>query len=808
MPRSSSNPAVKATSSIKDEVKNKPNNIKSSRKRPHTTNTMTNALEKPNNTSVKYKILKCVISVSNIIPSERKHNTRVSNRHSRCTSTKPLCSLRKSINYAKLNDGLDPFTPPSPKRQKRVSHRPRKDGPYESRVIAHMSNDKDTRSLDLEHIMDTTLDEDNNGSECTTDAPTCDDNESVLQNQPEMAGVTGMDGGTLDLPDLESETNNQQTTPSPINRKVDGVTDDQNHPDNANLEDVIPPASTDCDGANDLPTRLITEIPIDGVTEGSPEMLALLASADETGTLATPATEHNNASVDGVTHDRPSVEQDESGNNSINLLNASTSIKSRENIMDGVTPAPTGIPVTENNNSEPTEESVKSKNGSDQDVTLDGVTSNRGGAMADVSANTKALTNKTTREIIANCEFPEKSLLLGGGTSNNLDNSMDITNLITSNSTLPDLVASRGKQTATEYSNALPLKKTPTECLLDVFGLPIPSELEEDDTPAHFREYHTTEDEDEAIDGLLALSKQPSKSDTHKGNEKNNKTPTGSNNTNETKHKPKRTSKKKKSKKSKKYRETASKETEKLEKQLEQMNITSRRSRPTTKPTATDKNLEVTTDNVSGQKPKQKRRDESSDSPGSPPGVFKLTHHKLLRKETKERSYKCGQCKHKAKNMENLKKHYSSKHKKVLCSVCNQTFESDIILARHTYTHYDKRFFCKKCKEGFYFASELKKHKVSHVVTPSFQYMVAGCGKWFKRVAEVNVHMEVHKNKTWKCTKCNEFSTTCEKYLKDHYRTSHNPNSLPYGCAECGKGFKYRMQLKRHHNDINACSRL
>ena len=48
-------------------------------------------------------------------------------------------------------------------------------------------------------------------------------------------------------------------------------------------------------------------------------------------------------------------------------------------------------------------------------------------------------------------------------------------------------------------------KKTPTERLLDVFGSPIPSEIEDAEVPMETREYQTTEDEDDAIDGLLAL---------------------------------------------------------------------------------------------------------------------------------------------------------------------------------------------------------------------------------------------------------------------------------------------------------------
>ena len=148
------------------------------------------------------------------------------------------------------------------------------------------------------------------------------------------------------------------------------------------------------------------------------------------------------------------------------------------------------------------------------------------------------------------------------------------------------------------------------------------------------------------------------------------------------------------------------------------MEITERKSRRKKK---TESNTEASNDKAPGQKNNErKRRDDSSNSPGSPPGVFKLTHHKLRRKENKEKSYKCGQCNRKVKNMEELKKHYSLKHKKAMCSVCNRTFDSDIILARHIYTHYEKRFFCKTCKEGFYFASELKKHKVSHAKTPKF----------------------------------------------------------------------------------------
>ena len=54
------------------------------------------------------------------------------------------------------------------------------------------------------------------------------------------------------------------------------------------------------------------------------------------------------------------------------------------------------------------------------------------------------------------------------------------------------------------------------------------------------------------------------------------------------------------------------------------MNITEQKSRSTNKLTTNSKNVPAPK-----EKTKRKRRDDSSDSPGSPPGVFKLTHHKL-----------------------------------------------------------------------------------------------------------------------------------------------------------------------------------
>ena len=460
--------------------------------------------------------------------------------------------------------------------------------------------------------------------------------------------------------------------------------------------------------------------------------------------------------------------------------------------MDGVTSDKT-------NKSLSTKGNTNGKDNSGETTKLAGVTTqSEQTPTASTSANTKKST--TLEEMVANVEFPEKRILLDGVTDLS-------TQSMASETQLPDLITRKDCMDKTN--------KTPTECLLETYTSYTANDTEDIEGSIPIRDCPTTEDEDDAIDGLLALSNSSPKTaskttiQAEPSNETQRKTPDNAPKTLPKKKKAgsymktringSKKSKKKSSKKSKNNKETKA-EAEKLGKQLQDMNLNERSSRTQNKEKATD-------GSGSTKKNKRPRRDDSSDSPGSPPGVFTVTHHTLRRKETKDKNYRCGQCTLKAKSMEELKRHYVKKHKKVVCSICNKTFDSDIVLARHNYTHYDKRYHCKKCKEGFYFKSELKKHKVSHAKTPSFQCMVAGCGKWFKRVAEVNVHMEIHKKKNWNCDICKNFTTTCEKYLKDHFRTDHNPNGLPYGCTNCGKGFKYRMQLKWHNNDSNPCSK-
>ena len=387
LPRSQSNPAADiATSPPKEELKNESGDAPSSTKLTTKQNTTVTNTEKP---SVKYKILQCVISASNIIPSVRKHNTRESNRRNSRKSTKSLRSSRRSINYAKLNDGLDPFTPPSPKRQRKYSYRPQKDGPSEQRLTAHANTEGKT--LDLEEIMDTTLDDENHSMEI--------DEHQVKngQSQSNLVEVTVMDGGKN--PELDTHMN--------------GVTLDNNLT-TPTLHAQSPSESTADSNMNIAPSSNsgMTDTPMDGITEYAETMIPPSVSTHtaDTTPLTKPSCERNNMSLDGVTTSNNRIVS--SNSVSPEMSNIERSVTS----MDGVTSLPPLPLHTENN-------SILNKK-HDINITLDGVTAPQQENLPDVSLRSPNLNLESIDEMVANNEFPEKRLLLDGVTLSKQTNTM------------------------------------------------------------------------------------------------------------------------------------------------------------------------------------------------------------------------------------------------------------------------------------------------------------------------------------------------------------------------------------------------
>ena len=195
---------------------------------------------------------------------------------------------------------------------------------------------------------------------------------------------------------------------------------------------------------------------------------------------------------------------------------------------------------------------------------------------------------------------------------------------------------------------------------------------------------------------------------------------------------------------------------------------------------------------------------ESSPPTSPAKGNLVIVKHGIWRKKSTGRTYKCAQCnKHKSSTQE-LNKHYRLKHKPVMCSICNKLFDLPGTLKKHMYGHLDKPYKFDKCSESFHFESELSNHKVVHRTIRTHFCMAQNCGRSFMRKSDLSIHVQTHDNDTWQCAEC-DWKTSCKKYLQAHL-IGHEED-LHYKCDQCDKRCKFREQLRRHkkkeHNTTN-----
>ena len=138
-----------------------------------------------------------------------------------------------------------------------------------------------------------------------------------------------------------------------------------------------------------------------------------------------------------------------------------------------------------------------------------------------------------------------------------------------------------------------------------------------------------------------------------------------------------------------------------------------------------------------------------------------------------------------------------------MCDICNQLFSLPSTLDKHMYVHLNKSFTCETCGMQFSFLSQLELHKTVHKTIVSFVCVYPKCKKSFMQKGDLTLHAQVHDKLTWKCRSNDcKWTTMCQKYLKAHI--DGHFEELGYGCSLCKKRFKWRQQLKHHHeNDYN-----
>ena len=718
------------------------------------------------------------ISSSNIIANtDRPHNTTTTNQ--KRISPKPLWESRHNINYAKLNDGLEPTRSPSPKCKKREKLRPKTTGPSATHEAAHaMAMHKKLSSR-------TTI------SSTRSVTPT-NASANVLEKENELADLEKI---------MDSFENEERVIGTIIKYDNDNLHGLSDSPPRITLGNIS--ANLTADNIN-IPTTPETYM---RTNDKRTTNLAGVTNSPNNEHTETHADQEDPRKLRGVTVDTMV---------SIDITNMTDLLKQNNHDMQGeitnhmhVTPEKSVTPS--NDIAMPTEPATKGVRVTDspklnkQDV--QGVITKHSEATTRNSvtpSNDMAIPMKPVTEE-AHMASSSPHGLINVGDAAILPQTDDVNG---ETSELPDLVIE--KTTRTDKARS-PLRKNrqSTSVTLDKtseYDFPPLSSDEENNNrnitfvsnDSHECDIHLTEEEDEAVNALLSLSKSlPSNGENDTDvNDNSEILPIGKLLIDAVPV-PIRLSQ------------------DNVNAEINRLNLCESSNKAELKPKSSQATTTTTTIVTSKTgailsshteerpstlltSPTVKSTQKScEDSPGSPQGKLQLKSYRLKMKSGKTRNFTCKSCGAAKRTVQELNDHHKRNHKQVMCGTCNKLFDAPLQLARHMYEHYEKTLQCDPCEQSFVFQSELDKHKINHRKNPSHKCMKPKCGRWFFRIQDLNFHLLTHEDNEFKCTKCDKFATSTEKYLKDHIKSVHG-KQLPYKCEKCSKRFMYRQQRKRH----------
>lgn len=136
-----------------------------------------------------------------------------------------------------------------------------------------------------------------------------------------------------------------------------------------------------------------------------------------------------------------------------------------------------------------------------------------------------------------------------------------------------------------------------------------------------------------------------------------------------------------------------------------------------------------------------------------------------------------------------------------LCSICQNTFTTELNFKRHMEIHLKKResFDCNICGKLFTQRASVKQHLLIH--SGERPFACDECPKTFRRRKTLVGHKKSHKKeKLFECEHC-MMKFSIKKSLINHINREHNDDGDPtvlYPCENCHKSYRSKYSLNDH----------
>ncbi|KAG7225309.1 hypothetical protein INR49_007156 [Caranx melampygus] len=207
--------------------------------------------------------------------------------------------------------------------------------------------------------------------------------------------------------------------------------------------------------------------------------------------------------------------------------------------------------------------------------------------------------------------------------------------------------------------------------------------------------------------------------------------------------------------------------------------------------------------------------------------ALKTILHYHLKTHSPQKPLSCSVCGMTLKNKTTLKSHMGihTGIKPYGCSVCHKRFRFRCKYNVHKCVDERRRpVSCPKCGETLPNRAHLKRHMRTHKVKAKKLFKCKVCSLELELWSQMKEHMKTHKEekKLFKCKVCTlelEFSSQLKEHMKNHPKVGlcrcpvcgkafsqkglrqHmvvHLESKPFSCRDCGRGFFWPFQLKRH----------